>query len=55
MEHLFPRLSSRGVLLVDDYGHFMGSKRAVDEYLEQNRLAVLLNRIDFTGRLIIVP
>ncbi len=55
MAHLYPRIVPGGVLIVDDYGHFMGAKRAVDEYLEKENLAVLLNRIDFTGRLIVVP
>lgn len=55
MTHLWPRLSSGGALLVDDYGHFMGAKKAVDEYLEQHDLRVLLHRIDFTGRTIIKP
>jgi hypothetical protein len=55
MEHLYPRMAPGGVLIVDDYGHLMGSKRAVDEYIERRGLAVLLNRIDFTGRLIVVP
>jgi O-methyltransferase len=55
MERLYPRISPGGVLLVDDYGHFLGSKRAVDEYIEKEKLALLLNRIDFTGRLIVVP
>jgi hypothetical protein len=55
MEHLYPRMTPGGVLLIDDYGHFMGCKRAVDEYIEKNQLALLLNRIDFTGRLIVVP
>jgi O-methyltransferase len=55
MTHLYPRIVPGGVLLVDDYGHFMGAKRAVDEYFEREGLAVLLNRIDFTGRLVIIP
>jgi O-methyltransferase len=55
MEHLYPRIAPGGVLLIDDYGHFMGSKRAVDEYIEKENLVLLLNRIDFTGRLILVP
>ena len=55
MEHLYPRMTPGGVLLIDDYGHFMGCKRAVDEYIEKNQRALLLNRIDFTGRLIVVP
>lgn len=55
MEHLYPRLSPGGVLIIDDYGHFQGSKKAVDEYLEANELQVLLHRIDFTGRLVVKP
>jgi O-methyltransferase len=55
MEHLYPRISPNGVLLIDDYGHYMGSKRAVDEYIAKHDLALLLNRIDFTGRLIVIP
>ena len=55
MRHLYPRIAPGGVLLIDDYGHFMGSKQAVDEYMEEQGLHLLLNRIDFTGRLIVVP
>ena len=32
LEHLYPRLSTGGVLIVDDYGHWDGARRAVDEY-----------------------
>jgi len=55
MEHLYPRITPGGILIVDDYGHFLGSKRAVDEYIDKHGLALLLNRIDFTGRLVVVP
>lgn len=55
MEHLWPRISPAGVLIVDDYGHFMGAKQAVDEYLAGHDLDVFLHRIDFTGRLVIKP
>jgi len=49
--HLFPRLSVGGVLLLDDYGHWQGARRAVDQYLAENKVRVLLNRIDYTGRI----
>jgi O-methyltransferase len=49
--HLFPRLVSGGVLIIDDYGHWAGAKKAVDEYIEEQRLMLLLNRIDYTGRI----
>lgn len=55
LRHLYPRISPRGVLLVDDYGHWRGSKQAVDEYLAEHHLALLLQRIDYSGRLAVVP
>jgi hypothetical protein len=48
--HLFPRLSVGGILIIDDYGHFRGAKKAVDEYIGQNNLRLYLGRIDFSGR-----
>jgi O-methyltransferase len=49
--HLFPCLSSAGVIIIDDYGHWKGSRQACDEYFAQNRIPILLNRIDYTGRI----
>jgi hypothetical protein len=49
-QHLFPRLSPGGVLLIDDYGHWQGARRAVDQYFTENGVDILLNRIDYTGR-----
>ena len=55
LEHLFPRLVSGGVLIVDDYGHWKGARQAVDEYLDSTGIRLLLCRIDFTGRIAVVP
>jgi O-methyltransferase len=49
--HLYPRLSTHGALIIDDYGHWQGARRAVDEYFSQ--IPILLNVIDFTGRIAI--
>lgn len=49
LETLYPLLIERGILIIDDYGHFDGARKAVDEYF-QNR-TILLNRIDYTGRI----
>lgn len=49
--HLFPKLSAGGVLIVDDYGHWKGAKEAVDRYFEEFNVKMLLNRIDYTGRI----
>jgi hypothetical protein len=52
LQHLYPRLSSAGVLIVDDYGHWEGCRRAVDEYFAAGEVpAPLLNRVDYTCRI----
>ena len=50
-EHLYPRLAAGGVLIIDDYGHWDGARRAVDEYFARQAAPLLLNRIDYTGRI----
>jgi O-methyltransferase len=49
--HLYPLLQKGGVLILDDYGHWQGARKAVDEYVTQNKIQILLNRIDETGRI----
>lgn len=51
--HLFPLIKPGGVLIIDDYGHWEGARKAVDEYIEENKIQIFLNRIDYTGRLAI--
>jgi O-methyltransferase len=53
--HLFPRLSSHGILIVDDYGDWQGARLAVDEYFERNGEPIFLSRIDYTGRIAVRP
>jgi hypothetical protein len=49
--HLYPRLWPGGVLILDDYGHYEGARRAVDEYFEEAGGRPLLTRVDYTGRM----
>ena len=49
--HLFSRISKGGVIIIDDYGHWKGAREAVDEYIQENNIKILLNRIDYTGRI----
>jgi O-methyltransferase len=53
--HLYPRLTSGGVLLLDDYGFWQGARQAVDEYVGANDVHLLLNRIDHTARIAVKP
>ncbi|MCE3279725.1 MAG: macrocin O-methyltransferase [Bacteroidetes bacterium] len=48
--HLYPLLKKGGVLIIDDYGHWQGARKAVDEYFNNAPDKILLNRIDYTVR-----
>ena len=51
LTHLYPMLVKRGVLIIDDFGHWEGARKAVMEYFDQHSVNMLLNRIDYTGRI----
>ncbi|MFL2794268.1 MAG: TylF/MycF/NovP-related O-methyltransferase [Paracoccaceae bacterium] len=50
LEILYPKLSNGGVLIIDDYGHWEGARKAVDEYFSLQKYKPLFNVIDRTGR-----
>jgi hypothetical protein len=54
LEHLYPRLSPGGVLLLDDYGFWKGARQAVDEFLEATGERLLLTRMA-SGRMAVKP
>ena len=53
LETLYPRLSVGGSILIDDYGHWEGARKAVDEYFSkmEARRRPLLHFTDYTGRM----
>lgn len=53
LEILYPRLSVRGSLLIDDFGHWDGARRAIEEYFGELRphARPLLHFTDYTGRM----
>ncbi|MDP4283473.1 MAG: TylF/MycF/NovP-related O-methyltransferase [Bacteroidota bacterium] len=53
LEVLYDKIVTGGILIIDDYGHWSGSKKAVDEFIEKRNLKIFLNRIDYTGRIAI--
>lgn len=50
---LFPLLVENGILIIDDYGHWQGCRKAVDEYFDSNKYSIFMNRIDYTCRVVI--
>jgi O-methyltransferase len=49
LETLYPRLSIGGVLMIDDYGYWTGSRKATDEFFARTPRP-FLQYIDETGR-----
>jgi O-methyltransferase len=55
VEHLYPRLAPEGVLAIDDYGHYQGARKAIDDYFVHSTRKPLLNRIDYACRFAVKP
>jgi O-methyltransferase len=50
LEYLYSKVVSDGVVVIDDYGHVDGCRRAVDEFLGTLTRRPMLHHIDYTGR-----
>lgn len=46
MDALFPLVAPGGLILLDDYYRWMGSRKAVDDYISQNDIRIFWSRID---------
>ena len=53
LEVLYPRLVKNGVLIIDDYGEWSGSRKATNEYFKDKKVAMF--KIDRAARLIFKP
>ena len=52
---LYPRLAPGGILIFDDYGFWAGARKAVDEFLTEQKISAFLHRIDESGAMLIKP
>ncbi len=50
LNYFYPKLVKGGILIIDDYGHWKGCKKAVDEYFHKINEPIHLDEIDYTGR-----
>jgi hypothetical protein len=55
LDHLYDRVSPGGVIQIDDYGHWEGARKAVDEFISTRPLVGPLRYLDYTGRQLIKP
>lgn len=54
LQHLYDRLVSGGVLIIDDYDYWQGSRRAVDEFIAATGARLLLAPMG-SGRIAVKP
>jgi hypothetical protein len=54
LEHLYDRVPSGGVVIIDDYGFWQGARQAVDEFLERRGERLLLMPMA-SGRIAVKP
>jgi hypothetical protein len=45
LKYLYPVLQPGGILMIDDYGSWAGSREAVDQYFKEHNINILLHRI----------
>jgi len=55
LEVLYPKLSVGGVCILDDYGHWEGARKAVDDYFAQHGPRPYMHTIDYSGRVFLKP
>ncbi len=48
---LYPKLEVGGVLIIDDYGDWSGTRKAVDEYFAEHSIRFHIGRIDDSARI----
>jgi hypothetical protein len=50
LDTFYDRVVPGGFISIDDYGHWPGCKRAVDEFLHQRGISIELRSVDYTAR-----
>jgi hypothetical protein len=49
LDQLYDAVVQGGIVAIDDYGHWKGCKKAVDEFVTSRNLVVKLARVDYTA------
>lgn len=50
LDTFYERVSSGGIIQIDDYGHWEGARKAVDEFLKNHPQEVRIRYVDYTSR-----
>lgn len=55
LKYLYPKLVTNGVLILDDHGHWLGARKAAEEYFSEMDEPILLNKVNYSTRVGIKP
>ncbi len=50
LKYLYPQLSTNGILILDDHGHWLGARKAAEEYFSQINEALFLSKVNYSTR-----
>jgi hypothetical protein len=50
LENLFDRVSCGGIVQIDDYGHWAGARKAVEEFFSHHAFHPRMKYLDYAGR-----
>ena len=48
LEKFYNKIHKGGILIIDDYGHHNGAKRAVDEFISENKIKINFRHINYS-------
>jgi O-methyltransferase len=51
LEILFPLVVKNGLIVIDDYGHWQGQRKAVDEFLKKTNISPFMFEVDYSCRI----
>jgi hypothetical protein len=55
LDHLYDKVSTGGVIQIDDYGHWAGARKALHEFFDERGIEVDLKYLDYSGRQFVKP
>lgn len=53
LEYVYDHVVEGGIVILDDYGHFCGARKAVDEFLKKRKICALMHRPDYSCRIFV--
>ena len=55
LDHLYPKVTKGGLVVIDDYGYYEGCTKAVDEYLREHQIKTFLSYSNYGCRYFVKP